>query len=134
MHAAGMTVVAAAKALRLSKAQVYRRINAGVLAAELVSVDGKERYLVDPNSVTRYRDGTPDRPPAAELVRVPEAARILGLSPEQVRKLIRRGRLTAVRSTAVGDKEDEDENRRGRLWVTRRSMEAFVAGAGVRSA
>ncbi len=110
-----MTVPEVVARLGMTPAQVYRRIHAGHLEARRFSVGGKERYLIDAGSVERYSRGESVTPLSA-LMRAVDAARVLGLPPERVRKMMSDGTL-------------ECREHGSKRWVTRESLERFIGAA-----
>jgi excisionase family DNA binding protein len=61
---------------------------------------------------------------------VPEAADMLGISPEQVRRLVRAGDLKAVRSAKLEEKPS-GAKRGGKLLITEASMKSWLASLEV---
>ena len=107
-----MTVPEVAARLDMTRAQVYRRIHAGYLNARRFSLDGKERYLIEAASVDRYLSGE-SVSPASALMSAVDAARVLGFTPERVRKMMNDGTL--------------DCRQHGRTkWTTRASVQQFI--------
>lgn len=96
------TVDEAAVELELTRPQVYRRIDQGQLPAVRARVDGKQRWLIPADAVQAFKAGGVDLGPAdnPELLRVPAAARLLGYSPEHVRRMVRDGVLAAKRGSS----------------------------------
>lgn len=94
------TVDEAGTELGLTRPQVYRRIDQGQLRAVRARRGGKQCWLITAESLEAFRAGGVDLGPeeSPELLRVPAAARLLGLSPEYVRRLVNRGELAAKRA------------------------------------
>lgn len=112
------TVDEAGAELDLTRPQVYRRIDQGQLQAVRARRDGKQRWLIPAESVAAFKAGGVDRGPEdnPELLRVPAAARLLGYSPEHVRRMVNRGELAAKR----GDTPNSQ------IRILRSSIEAYL--------
>lgn len=112
-----LTVSEFASRKNLSRTQVWRRIHTGRIPAERGSANGKHCYLIPADWADNYTSsGERVLAPEAEtaLMRVPEVAKRLGFSPEQVRRWVRSGDLPAVRN---GD--------RGVMRIPREAVETF---------
>lgn len=121
-----INVEQAAEMLGMSKAQVYRRIHSGVITARRAVIGGCQALEVDASSVRRLAEqgGTaPIMNPDGALMRVTDAATLLGVSAQRVRQMVHDGQLAVMRSTTP----------KARMWVYRASVQAMLdAPAGVR--
>lgn len=113
------TVEQAGEKLGLTRPQVYRRVEQGALVGVRARVDGRQRWLITPESVERYAAGGVDLvgDDTGELLRVPAAAKILGYTPEHVRRLVRSGELAAKRG----------EQRTSQIRILRSSIEKYLS-------
>lgn len=105
--------------LGLTVAQVYRHIHAGRLEAALGSSNGKSCYLLSPEAVDRFIAAGPALAEGTEsvFVRPAEAGRMLGLSSEQIRRMVHDGKLSAQRNGP-----------RGVMRIRRAEVENMAAG------
>jgi excisionase family DNA binding protein len=107
--------------LNLSKHQVYRRIQTGQLSATEERT-GKRRFVVAESDIEKYLAGDLG---AGEddgaLLKVPAAARILGLSVEMVRKLCEQGELAHRRSS------NGSSGGSGHYYIPRESVDEYLS-------
>jgi excisionase family DNA binding protein len=115
-----MTVSEACVELGLTRPQVYRRIDQGVLTAVRARRNGKQCLLISTDAVARFKgngiDLAPEDPPG--LLRVGQAAQLLCCSVERVRTMVASGELDAKRG----------DSPRSQIRILRSSVDEYLAG------
>jgi excisionase family DNA binding protein len=92
-----LNVQEAAQRLGITRPQVYRRIWNNSIRAELVKQNGKVRWRIPEDAITSYDPDAAEPAERGGYLRTSSVAQLLGISVEDVRRLIREGELIAER-------------------------------------